>query len=89
MFGEKVYRQTKGIPMGTNRAGFLANLYLLSYELGFLKQLRDHIQKGNGNTATPHERHMAYIATGLFLDFTFFGRYIDDLFVIANRHFWI
>src|SRR5579862_267271 len=35
--GDKIYRQKIGIPMGTDCAPFLANLFLYSYELRFMK----------------------------------------------------
>lgn len=36
--GNKVFRQTIGIPMGTDCAPFLANLFLFSYEFKFLNE---------------------------------------------------
>jgi hypothetical protein len=38
-FGGLVYEQIVGIPMRTNCAGFLANLYCFTYELAFLERL--------------------------------------------------
>jgi hypothetical protein len=42
MFGGRVFQQTIGIPMGTNCAPLLADLFLYSYEAditqGFLKK---------------------------------------------------
>ena len=38
-FGTKVYRQTIGIPMGTNCAPLVADLFLLCYERGLMKSL--------------------------------------------------
>jgi hypothetical protein len=35
-FGEAVYHQTKGIPMGINPAVFMANYYLFYYEYLFI-----------------------------------------------------
>jgi hypothetical protein len=40
-FGDHLYRQVYGIPMGTNCAVFVANLYLFTYELEFFKHLAD------------------------------------------------
>ena len=37
--GDKVFRQCIGIPMGTDCAPLLANLYLFSYEYNFMKGL--------------------------------------------------
>jgi hypothetical protein len=38
-FGHCVYRQCIGIPMGTNCAVYLANIYLFTYEFDFIKCL--------------------------------------------------
>ena len=40
-FGDTLYRQVHGIPMGTNCAVFVANLYLFTYELEFIRHLAD------------------------------------------------
>ena len=39
MFGGRVYQQTVGIPMGTNCAPLLADLFLYSYEAYFIQEL--------------------------------------------------
>ncbi len=39
-FGGHVYQQTIGIPMGTNCAPLLADLFLYSYETEFMQQLQ-------------------------------------------------
>ena len=42
--GNRVYRQTIGIPMGTNCAPQLANLFLFHYEYSYMKGLmRDNL----------------------------------------------
>ena len=38
-FGTKLYRQTIGIPMGTNCAPLVADLFLFCYESDFMKSL--------------------------------------------------
>ena len=38
-FGTKLYRQTIGIPMGTNCATLVADLFLFCYERYFMKSL--------------------------------------------------
>ena len=38
-FGTKLYRQIVGIPMGTNCAPLVADLFLFSYERDFMKNL--------------------------------------------------
>ena len=39
MFGERVFQQTVDIPMGTNCAPLLADLFLYSYEADFIQEL--------------------------------------------------
>ena len=39
MFGTKLYRHIVGIPMGTNCAPLVANLFLFCYERDFMKNL--------------------------------------------------
>ena len=38
-FGTKLYRQTIGIPMGTNCAPLVVDLFLFCYERDFMKSL--------------------------------------------------
>ena len=40
-FGTKLYRQIAGIPMGTNCAPLLADLFLFYYERDFMTSLSD------------------------------------------------
>jgi len=39
IFGGRVFQQTVGIPMGTNCAHLLVDLFLYSYEADFIKGL--------------------------------------------------
>ena len=43
-FGTKLYRQVVGIPMGTNCAPLVANLFLFCYETDFMMSLSDDKQ---------------------------------------------
>ena len=43
-FGLKLYRQIVGIPMGTNCAPLVADLFLLCYERDFMLSLSDNNQ---------------------------------------------
>ena len=46
-FGGKVFRQVIGIPMGTNSAPLLADLFLHTYEYEFIvKTMKGDINKG-------------------------------------------
>ena len=43
-FGSKLYRQTEGIPIGTNFAPLVADLFLFCYERDFMLSLSDNYQ---------------------------------------------
>ena len=43
-FGSKLYRQTVGIPIGTNCAPLVADLFLFCYERDFMLSLSDNNQ---------------------------------------------
>ena len=43
-FGTKLYRQVVGIPMGTNCAPLIADLFLFCYERDFMMSLPDEMQ---------------------------------------------
>ena len=45
MFGDQVFQQTVGIPMGTNCAPLLADLFLYSYEADFIQKLLNQKKK--------------------------------------------
>ena len=46
IFGGRVFQQTDGIPMGTNCAPILADLFLYSYEADFIyRLLKKHEKK--------------------------------------------
>ena len=44
IFGSKLYRQIVGMPMGTNCAPLVADLFLFCYERGFMLSLSDDNQ---------------------------------------------
>lgn len=58
-FAGKIWKQNIGIPMGTNCAGFMANIYCFTYELEFIKRLVD---KGD------HEMLNKFLYTGRYID---------------------
>ena len=46
--GKKIFRQVIGIPMGTDPAPFMANLFLYFYEKNFVLQLKkENIPSGS------------------------------------------
>ena len=75
--GKVVLWQRIGIPMGTNCAPFLANLYCFSYELAFLRSLvrsQNARQKGSREHTLIRRMHDA-------------SRYIDDLLTVNFPEF--
>ena len=46
-FGEKIYRQVVGIPMGTNCAPLIADLFLYCYESQFMAKLHKDSTKSD------------------------------------------
>ena len=71
-FGSKLYRQNVGIPMGTNCAPLVADLFLFCYERDFMKFL------------TKEKR---YDMIDMIDAFNSTSRYLDDLLNIDNIHF--
>ena len=49
MFGGQLFQQTVGIPMGTNCAPLLDDLFLYSYEAEFIQKLLSQKKKKTGN----------------------------------------
>ncbi len=78
-FGHKVFRQIKGIPMGTNCAVYLANYYLFMYEYLFVSQL---VIPPAG---VPDQ--FSGIRGQVIWAFAFSARYIDDFLSIHNPIF--
>jgi hypothetical protein len=72
-FGGVVYRQKVGVPMGTNCAGFLANLYCFTYELDFMQSLVD---RGQFDLALSFQRCQRYIDDLLCLDVARFEEFM-------------
>ena len=57
-FGSKLYRQIVGIPMGTNCARFVANLFLFCYERDFMLFLSDNNQTDFIEAFNPTSRYV-------------------------------
>ena len=71
-FGNIVYQQVIGIPMGTNCAPLIADLFLFCYERDFMKKLQ------NGTVQNSDK---------LISIFNDNSRYIDDILTIDNPQF--
>ena len=57
-FGSKSYRQTVGIPMGTNCAPLVADLLLFCYERDFMLSLPDNNKTDNIEAFDSTSRHL-------------------------------
>ena len=76
-YGDEVFQQILGIPMGTNCAPLLANLYLFSYEYDFMMNLMSskklHLCRKFSNS-------FRYIDDLIALNNPYFGNYIKDIY---------
>ena len=74
-FGGQLFRQMVGIPMGTNCAPILANLFLNSYENKFLHKLKE----GKRKLARNFNLSYRYIDDIIFNN-TRFREFISDIY---------
>ena len=72
LVGDKVFRQIIGIPMGTDCAPYIANLFLYYYENKWMNTMKTSVEKKH--------QVMYKLCTGMF-------RYIDDLLALNNPNF--
>ena len=70
-FGTKLYRQIVGIPMGTNCAPLVADLFLFCYERDFMKNLSSDNQ---ANVITAFNLRSRYLDDLLNIDTPYFGQ---------------
>ena len=77
MFGGQVFQQTVGIPMGTNCAPLLADLFLYSYEADFIQGLLKNNEK---SLARSFNFTFRYIDDVLSLNNSKFGEYVDRIY---------
>jgi hypothetical protein len=76
MFGGRVYQQTVGIPMGTNCAPLLADLFL-SYEADFIQGL---LKKNEKKPVRSFNFTFRYIDNVLSLNNSRFGDFVDRIY---------
>ena len=76
MFGRRVFQQTVGIPMGTNCAPLLADLFLYSYEADLIKGL---LKKNEKKLARSFNFTFRYIDDVLSLNNSRFGDFVDRI----------
>ena len=79
MFGGRVFQQTVGIPMGTNSAPLLADLFLYLYEADFIQGL---LQKHEKKLARSFNFTFRYIDDVLSLNNSRFGGFVDRVYLI-------
>ena len=76
-FGGQLFRQMVGIPMGTNCAPLLADLFLYSYENEFLDKL---IKGGKRKLARKFNLSYRYIDDFISFNNTRFKEFISDIY---------
>ena len=76
-FGGQIFQQVIGIPMGTNCAPLLADLFLYTYEAEFIQNL---IKSGLKNTAKNFNFTFRYIDDVITLNNPRFEEYIDFIY---------
>ena len=77
MFGEHIFQQTVGIPMGTNCVPLLADLFLYSYESKFIQSL---LRSDKKTTAKSFNFTYRYIDGVLSLNNPTFGDYLEVIY---------
>ena len=79
MFGGCVFQQTVGIPMGTNFARLLTDLFLYLYEADFIQGL---LKKNEKKLARSFNFSFRYIDDVLSLNNSRFGDFVDRIYLI-------
>ena len=76
-FGIKLYRQTIGIPMATNYAPLVADLFLFCYERDFMKSL----SRGNqADIVDAFNSASRYLDDLLIIDNIYFDQLVDRIY---------
>ena len=79
IFGGRVFQQTVGIPMGTNCAPLLADLFLYSYEADFIQE---PLKKNEKKLDRSFNFTFLYIDDALSLNNSRFGDFVDRIYPI-------
>jgi hypothetical protein len=77
VFGNKIFQQTIGIPMGTNCPPLLADLFLYSYKAEFIQKL---LQEKNKAPAVAFNSTFRYIDDVLSINNDQFHSYVDSIY---------
>jgi hypothetical protein len=79
IFGGRVFQQTVGIPIGTNCAPLLADLFLYSYEADFIQGF---LKKNENRLAQSFNFTFRYIDDVRSLNNSRFGNFVDRIYPI-------
>jgi hypothetical protein len=77
VFGDQVFQQSAGIPMGTNCAPLLADLFLYSYKAGFVQKL---LRNNNKILAVSFNHTFRYIDDVLSINNHNFHNYVHLIY---------
>ena len=77
-FGTKLYRQTIGIPMGTNYAPLVADLYLFCYERDFMKSVS---RENQADIIEAFNSTSRYLDDLLNVDNIYFDQMMDRIYL--------
>ena len=77
IFGSKFYRQIVGIPMGTNCAPLVADLFLFCYERDFMSSLSDNNQTDIIEAFNSTSR---YLDDLLNIDYLYFEHMVGQIY---------
>ena len=77
VFGNQVFQQSVGIPMGTNCAPLLADLFLYSYEAEFIQKL---LREKKKSLAVAFNSTFRYIDDVLSINNNDFHSYVDSIY---------
>ena len=76
-FGTKLYRQIVGIPMGTNCAPLVADVFLFCYERDFMKDLSSDNQ---ADVIKAFNTTTRYLDDLLYIDNTYFEEMVNQIY---------
>ena len=76
-FGTKLYRQVVGIPMGTNCAPLIADLFPICYEREFMMSLSDDKQADIIDAFNTTSRYLGYI---LNINNVYFDNFVSQIY---------
>ena len=85
-FGTKLYRQTIGIPMGTNCAPLVADLFLFCYERDFMKSLS---RENQADIIEAFNSTSRYLDNLLNIDNIYFDQIVNRIYSTELQLNWI